>query len=163
MAKRKEIKFRLDRRVYVGRQNGVIFRLYWDQETISSPTYSVTAVDTKHKGREIDTAGHKHFSLDAAKEFCQQIAAGEIDMEAMQAKFAAEDKEKKQAAIRAAAEAAKKFHATLGKFDLKYSELLFLENLRADLGKLAHNMLLDYERGEGWPDVEAESKQNQSV
>ena len=71
MGKRKEIKFRRDGRVHEGRQNGVIFRLY--------------------EGREICTEGHQYFHLDAAKEFCQQIAAGEIDMEAVQKKFAAED------------------------------------------------------------------------
>ena len=77
MGKRKEIKFRRDGRVYEGRQNGVIFRLYEDREKIKTcaPAYSVTAVDTKNEGREICTAGHQYFHLDAAKEFCQQIAA----------------------------------------------------------------------------------------
>lgn len=93
MGKRKEIKFRRDGRVHEGRQNGVIFRLYEDRDKIKTcaPAYSVTAVDTKNEGREICTEGHQYFHLDAAKEFCQQIAAGEIDMEAVQKKFAAED------------------------------------------------------------------------
>ena len=38
-----------------------------------------------------NTAGYRHFTLDAAKEFCQKIAAGEIDPEALLAEFAAED------------------------------------------------------------------------
>lgn len=92
MGKRKEIKFRRDGRVYEGRQNGVIFRLYEDRDKIKTcaPAYSVTAVDTKNEGREICTAGHQYFHLDAAKEFCQQIAAGEIDLETLQEQFAAE-------------------------------------------------------------------------
>lgn len=92
MGKRKEIKFRRDGRVYEGRQNGVIFRLYEDRDKIKTcaPAYSVTAVDTKNEGREICTAGHQYFHMDAAKEFCQQIAAGEIDLETLQEKFAAE-------------------------------------------------------------------------
>ena len=85
MGKRKEIKFRRDGRVYEGRQNGVIFRLYEDRDKIKTcaPAYSVTAVDTKNEGREICTAGHQYFHMDAAKEFCQQIAAGEIDLETL--------------------------------------------------------------------------------
>ena len=37
MGKRKEIKFRRDGRVYEGRQNGVIFRLYEDRDKILRP------------------------------------------------------------------------------------------------------------------------------
>lgn len=36
MGKRKEIKFRRDGRVYEGRQNGVIFRLYEDRDKIKT-------------------------------------------------------------------------------------------------------------------------------
>lgn len=155
MGKRKEIKFRRDRRVYEGRQNGVIFRLYEDREKIKTcaPAYSVTAVDTKNEGREICTAGHQYFHMDAAKEFCQQIAAGEIDLETLQEKFAAEDAAREQEAIRADTERAKKFRTRLEAAGISYMELLELEALRANLGGLAHNILIGYERGEGWPNV----------
>ena len=115
MGKRKEIKFRRDGRVYEGRQNGVIFRLYEDRDKIKTcaPAYSVTAVDTKNEGREICTAGHQYFHLDAAKEFCQQIAAGEIDLETLQEQFAAEDAAVEREAIRADAERDKKFRTRL--------------------------------------------------
>lgn len=152
--KRKEIKFRRDgRSMYVGRQNGVIFRLYEDREKIKTcaPAYSVSAVDTKNKGREIYTAGHKYFHMDAAKEFCQKIAAGEIDLEAMRAEFDAEDAEKEREAVRAATERAKQFRDKLEAVGISYMDLLELEALRDNLGNLAHNILLGYERGEGWP------------
>lgn len=155
MAKRKEIKFRRDGcGMYVGRQDGVIYRLYEDREKIKTcaPAYSVSAVDTKNKGREIYTGGHKYFHMDEAKEFCQQIAAGEVDMEALQAEFDAEDAAREQRAIREAVKVAKEFHAKLEAVDLSYLDLLELEVLRANMGDLAHNMLLRYERGEGWLD-----------
>lgn len=154
MTKRKEIKFRQDGRgMYVGRQDGVIYRLYEDREKIKNcaPAYSVSAVDTKNKGRGIYTGGHKYFHMDEAKEFCQQIAAGEIDLEAMRAEFDAEDAAKEQRAIREAVKAAKAFRTRLEAVGLSYLDLLELEALRANMGNLAHNMLLGYERGEGWP------------
>lgn len=155
MGKRKEIKFRRNGRTYEGRQNGVIFRLYEGKDKIETcaPTYSVSAYDTKNEGREICTAGHRYFRLDTAKEFCQQIAAGEIDLETLREQFAAEDDAKEQEAIRAAAERAKKFHTRLEAAGISYMDLLELEVLRADLGGLAHNILIGYERGEGWPNV----------
>lgn len=155
MGKRKEIKFRRDGRVYEGRQNGVIFRLYEDRDKIKTcaPAYSVTAVDTKNEGREIRTAGHQYFHLDAAKEFCQQIAAGEIDLETLQEQFAAEDAAREQEDIRAAAERAKKFRTRLEAAGISYNTLLGLMGKQERLGNLAHNLLLGYERGEGWPNV----------
>ena len=91
--------------------------------------------------------------MDAAKEFCQQIAAGEIDLETLQEKFAAEDAAREQEAIRADTERAKKFRTRLEAAGISYMELLELEALRANLGGLAHNILIGYERGEGWPNV----------
>lgn len=105
MARRKEIKFRhAGRGTMEGRQDGVIYRIYhpWD---CPENDHTVSTHDTKNKGRTINTAGHKSFTYKGAVEFCQQIAAGEIDLEA----------------------------------------------LRGNLGDLAHNFLLAYERGEGWP------------
>ena len=156
MGKRKEIKWRrTGRRTLEGRQNGMEFRIYEDvyraQET--EKRFTVSEYDTKNMGRSISTAGHMDFTIDDAKELCQQIAAGEIDLEAMQQKFAAEDAAREQEAIRAAAERAKKFRTRLEAAGISYMDLLELEALRANLGSLAHNILIGYERGEGWPNV----------
>ena len=85
-------------------------------------------------------------------EFCQKIAAGEIDLENMRAEFAAEDVTKERQAIRRAVEEAKKFREHLERAGISYTTLLELEALRANLGSLGHNALLGFERGEGWPD-----------
>ena len=156
MGKRKEIKWgRTGRRTREGRQNGMEFRIYEDvyRERETEKRFTVSEYDTKNMGRSISTAGHMDFTIDDAKEFCQRIAAVEIDLVALQDKFNAEDDTKERAAIRTATEAAKKFHTTLDKFGLKYSDLLELEALRASLGGLGHNILIGYERGEGWPNV----------
>ena len=101
--------------------------------------------------RQISTLRRQDFDLAGAKEFCQKIATGEIDPEALLMEFAAEDMEKEQAAMREITEKAKKFHARLDAMGLKYRDLLELEVLAHSLGDMGHNILLGYERGEGWP------------
>lgn len=152
--KRKEIKFKRNRNTYEGRQDGVFYRIYEDRTLVGTgtPACTVSTYDTKDKGRTIHLGAHRHFSLDDAKEFCQKIAAGEVDLEALQAEIDAEDTAKEQAAIREATEKAKKFHARLDAMGLKYTDLLELEVLANGMGNIAHNILLGHERGEGWPD-----------
>ena len=48
-------------------------------------------------------------------------------------------------------ETSKKFHARLDAMGLKYRDLLELEVLAHSLGDMGHNILLGYEREEGWP------------
>ncbi len=151
--KRKEIKFRRTRWSLEGRQDGVIYRISEDRALVGTcaPSCSVSAYDTKGQGRTISTAGHRHFHMDAAKEFCQQVAAGEIDLEAMRMEFDAEDAAKEQAAVRHATEKAKQFRAKLEAVGLSYLDLLELEVLRGGLGEMGHQILLGWERGEGLP------------
>lgn len=151
--KRKEIKFRRTRWNIEGRQDSVIYRIHADRTLVGTcaPAYSVSTYDTKGIGRGIDTAGHRNFHMDAAKEFCQQIAAGEIDLEALRAEYDAEDMAKEQTAVCAATETAKKFRDKLEAVGISYITLLDLEALRGNLGDMGHNILLGWERGEGWP------------
>lgn len=156
MAVRKEIKFKVTTPrsgSLEGRQDGVIYRIFPDRDKIKTcaPAYSVTATDTKGKGRDINTGRWMYFHLDAAKEFCQGIAAGEIDLESLRAEFEAKAQQKEQAAIRAATEEAKAFRDYLDKFGLKYSDLLDLEARRGKLDHMTHNILVGLEDGEGFP------------
>lgn len=150
---RKEIKFRNDRGSYEGRQDGVIYRIYGDRTLLgtAAPAYTVDAYDTKEKGRTISTRGHFRLHLDGAKEFCQQIAAGEIDLEELRQRFEAEDAAKEQAAAQAATAAAKEFRTKLEAAGISYHKLLELEAERENLSSIAHNILVGWERGEGLP------------
>ena len=151
--KRKEIKFRRDYRDLIGQQDGVVYRIY-ENRTLAgtcAPACTVSAYDKKEKGRTINTAGHQYFHRDAAVEFCQQIAAGEIDLEAMRVQFAAEDQRKEQEAIRDATERAKAFRDKLEAVGISYMTLLELEALRGNLGNIGHNILLGWEHGEDLP------------
>lgn len=153
--KRKEIKFQVKHGILTGRQNGMEFLIYKDQnlDTTCAPAHYVV-ISQESKGvepRRISTGGRQYFHMDGAKEFCRQIAAGEIDLEDLQASYDAEDAAKEQAAIREVTEKAKKFHARLDAMGLKYTDLLELEVLAHALGDMGHNILLGYERGEGWP------------
>lgn len=152
MARRKEIKFRYRCGELVGRQNEMQFfiRTGPGVPNANAPDYWVT-VDPGQKRPWLTTANHRYFDLGRAKEFCQKIAAGEIKLEGLLAEFAAEDMAKEQAAIREAAERAKEFRTRLDAKGLKYTDLLELEVMAHSLGDVGHNILLRYERGEGWP------------
>ncbi len=101
--------------------------------------------------QQVSALSRQDFDLAGAMEFCQKIAAGEIKLEDLQAAYDAEDVAKEQAAIREMTERAKKFHARLDDMGLKYRDLLELEVLAHSLGDMGHNIMLGYERGEGWP------------
>ena len=154
MGKRKEIKFMCrDGRTFEGRQDGVLF---WIRENRilrqrGLPCYYVAANDIKGKGRTIYTAGHEYFTLEGAKELCQQIMAGEANLAERKARYAAEDMEKERRAVAAATEQAKAFRDKLEADGISYHELLALEQAHEDLGDMAHNILLGWENGEDFP------------
>lgn len=153
MGKRKEIKFLCkDGQTREGRQDGVMFWIRKDQkrEQDGLPAFYVAANDIKGKGRTIYTAGHEYFTLEGAKELCQQIMAGEANLAERKARYAAEDIEKERRAVAAATEQAKAFRDKLEAAGISYHELMALEQAHEDLGNMAHNILLGWENGEGF-------------
>ncbi len=155
MAKRKEIKFQARHGLLTGRQNGMTFWIHEDKELAAAnepALYVVIDPSLEDLGApRVSTGGHQYFNLTGAKEFCQKIAAGEIKLEDLRAAYDAEDDAKERAVFREITEKAKKFHARLDAKGLKYTDLLELEVLAHSLGDMGHNILLGYERGEGWP------------
>jgi len=154
MGKRKEIKFLCkDGQTREGRQDGVMFWIRKDQkrEQDGLPCYYVAANDTKGKGRTVFTGDHEYFTLEDAKELCQQIMAGEANLAERKARYAAEDMEKERRAVAAATEQAKAFRDKLEATGISYHELLALEEARRDMNDLAHHILLGWENGEGFP------------
>ncbi len=154
MGKRKDIQFMCrDGRTFEGRQDGL---LVWILENRirrqqGLPCYYVAANDTKGKGRTVFTGDHEYFTLEDAKELCQQIMAGEANLAERKARYAAEDMEKERRAVAAATEQAKAFRDKLEATGISYHELLALEQAHEDLGNMAHNILLGWENGEGFP------------
>ncbi|MEG2177203.1 MAG: hypothetical protein RRY97_10045 [Oscillibacter sp.] len=149
--KRKEIKFRQFGNEYEGRQNGVLYRIFGELATSGGPKYTVLITEDKLQGHKISTAGHRIFTMEGAKEFCQQIAAGEIDLEELRAMYDAENAAKEREAIRKATEQAKAFRDKLEAVGISYMTMLELEALRGNLGSIGHNILIGWERGEGLP------------
>lgn len=76
---------------------------------------------------------------------------GEVDLETMRAEFDAAEAEKERRAIRRAVAEAKEFREYLEAEGISYTTLLHLIALQEDMSSLAHNILLGYEHGEGWP------------
>lgn len=150
--KRKEIKWRREGRgTMTGRQDGIIFRIFhpWDAP---EQVHTVSCHDTRSTGRTINTAGYREFTWEEAVEFCQKIAAGEINLKDLQTKFDAEDMAKEREAVRETTEKAKRLAVRLEGYGMKYNDLLELEVLRHALGEMGHKILVGYYRGEGWPD-----------
>lgn len=153
MAKQKEIKFQGRYGALRGRQNGMEFWIRKDEPQTGSgeQRYFVAIYPVSNNPRQINTLSRQDFDLADAKEFCQKIAAGEIKLEDLQVAYDAEDAAKEQTAIWEVTERVKKFHARLDAMGLKYRGLLKLEVLAHSLDDMGHNILLRFERGEGWP------------
>ena len=153
MGKRKEIKFMCrDGRTFEGRQDGVLF---WIRENRirrqqGLPCYYVAANDTKGKGRTVFTGDHEYFTLEEAKELCQQVMIGGANLEERKARYAAEVADDR-AEIAAAVKSAKAFRDKLEGVGISYHKLLALEEARRDMNDLAHHILLGWENGEGFP------------
>lgn len=151
MGKRKEIKFLCrDGRTMEGRQDGVKFWIRKDtrRDQDGLPAYMVAAHDTKDRNRTINTGGHEYFTLEGAKEFCQQIMAGEIDLEARNRKCLEETEAREKRKIEYATQQAAAFRDKLNAAGISYSTLLALEAERESLGGMAQGILMDWERGE---------------
>ena len=154
MGKRKEIKFLCkDGQTREGRQDGVMFWIRKDQkrEQDGLPAFYVAANDIKGKGRTIYTGDHEHFTLEGAKELCQQIMAGEANLGERKARYAAEDAEKERRAVAEATDQAKNFRGRLEAAGISFGKLLELEDAMDDLSLMARNILLGWENGEGFP------------
>ena len=151
---KKEIKFMCrDGRTFEGRQDGVLFWIRENQilRRRGLPCYYVAANDTKGKGRTVFTGDHEHFTLEGAKELCQQIMAGEANLGERKARYAAEDAEKERRAVAEATEQAKNFRGRLEAAGISFGKLLELEDAMDDLSLMARNILLGWENGEGFP------------
>lgn len=74
-----------------------------------------------------------------------------MKMEAEDAKREAKDAAREQRAIREAVAEAKEFRGHLEAAGISYTTLLHLMELQEEMGSLAHNILMGYEHGEGWP------------
>jgi hypothetical protein len=155
MAKQTGIIFRrAGRNIVKGRKNNVIFyicEVKGGDATAGEKKFYVSAYAAENDERGVSTVGYEYFTLDGAKAFCQQIAAGEIDLEALRAIYDAEDVRKEREAVLAITERAKRLHERLEAVGISYRDLLELEVLAHGLGDIGHNILLGYERGEGWP------------
>lgn len=129
-----------------GRKNGITFEIHGRGER-----FHVLTTDMKGLGRSILTAGHQEFDLNGAKKFCQRIAAGEIDVAALKAKYQAEDIERERQEVQRNVGEAKRFRAKLERAGLSYREFAELEAEAQELSDISRRVLVALERGEGIP------------
>ena len=149
MPKSKEILFRTKNggRTSEAQRGNLIFELV-DVRGVDDVD-STYIVKVRHKVIDtlgFTTCGHRDFPLEEAKAFCQGIADGEIDPEALLMEFAAENAAKEEAAIQEATARAKTFRARLDEAGLTFMRFLELMSLYGIVGDIGHNLLLEWER-----------------
>lgn len=144
----REIKFRDHCGDLVGRQNGMMFIIRTEPGVIAdTPAHWVTVVPGG-EAPNFSTVGHQYFHLDEAKEFCRKIAAGEIDLAVLRARYDVEDEARIRDEHQDLAERVVLFRARLAAAGLSVQELLELEALHSALGEMGHQILLELERKE---------------
>ena len=147
----REIKFRDHCGGLVGRQNGMVFIIRTEPGVIAgTPAHWVTVVPGGG-APSFSTMGHQYFHLDEAKEFCRQIAAGEIDLAVLRARYDVADEARIRDESQDLAERVVLFRARLSAAGLSVLDLLELEVLHNALGEMGHRILLELERKEKCP------------
>ena len=145
----REIKFQDQCGDLVGCQNGMMF-IIRTGVIAGTPSHWVTVVPGGG-APNFSTMGHQYFHLDEAKEFCRQIAAGEIDLADLRAQYDAEDEGRILDTDGDLAERVVLFRARLAAAGLSFQELEELEALHSALGEMGHQVLLYLEREEKMP------------
>lgn len=152
MPKSKEILFRTKNggRTYEAQRGNLIFELVdvRGEDDVDS-TYFVRVQHRVIDSLGFTTYGHRYFPLEEAKAFCQGIADGEIDPEALLMEFAAEEAANEEAAIQEVTARAKAFRARLDEAELTFTRFLELMSLYGNVGDIGHNLLLEWERKGG--------------
>ena len=153
MAKRKEIKWRWEAR---GTMNRTAERDHFsDLSPVGHAGAGTHRKLLRHKGiRKNDQHGglQKIHLGGGPLEFCQAIAAGEIDLEDLRAEFAAIEAERERQALRKAVEEAKEFRGPPGGGGNFIQHPAGTGGAAGKPGKPGTQRAPGFERGEGWPD-----------
>ena len=85
---KKEIKFRhIGLHSLEGRQNNILYQIYWQHRDRDTLTYAVSIHNLEDPGQNISTQNRQEFSLEVAKKFCQDVAAGRVDLNALRREY----------------------------------------------------------------------------
>lgn len=145
----KEIKFRDRFGSLVGRKNRMTFIIGAEPGVPTGmPAYCVSVCSESGEVR-LSTACHQYFQLDEAKQLCRRIAAGEVSLADLRAKYDAEDEAKLQSARRENDEKVDAFRARLAAAGLSCRDFLELEVSYSALGEMGRQSLLAAMREEG--------------
>ena len=149
MAKRKEIKFRRDGKLFYGQQNGVRYTIHEMRHLHEneSERYFVSVAYPNERQRNFSTNGYHTFDLEGAKDFCQQVAAGEFDPTPLHKVQAAVKAEQERAALEYATKQASDFKAKLDAHKIRYSTLLdLIQCYELRVGDRARALLAEWEQ-----------------
>lgn len=124
--KAKEIKFRrVGLHSLEGRQNNIIYQIYW-RRCDGDLAYVVSIHNLKDPNKNISTQNHQQFTLESAKKFCQDVAAGRVDLEALRKEYDERRQSLKAQATERARQEARTFQHSLSATGITFSAFLAL-------------------------------------
>lgn len=142
--KEKEIKFRhIGRHFLEGRQNNILYQIYLrhcDKDTL---TYAVSIRDLKNTSQNISTQNRQEFTLEGAKKFCQDVAAGRVDLEALRREYDELHQAMKMRAEEKARQEADAFRHSLADAGIAFPAFLELMEQFDELDSTARSFLED--------------------
>ena len=140
--KEKEIKFRnIGRHFLQGRQNNILYQIYLrhcDKDTL---TYAVSIRDLKNPSQNISTQNRQKFTLEDAKRFCQDVAAGRVDLKALRREYDQLNQAMKMRAEEKARQEADTFRNSLSDAGITFTAFLELMEQFDQLDSMARSFL----------------------
>ena len=136
--KEKEIKFRnIGRHFLQGRQNNILYQIYL-RHTL---TYAVSIRDLKNPSQNISTQNRQKFTLEDAKRFCQDVAAGRVDLKALRREYDELNQAMKMRAEEKARQEADTFRNSLSDAGITFTAFLELMEQFDQLDSMARSFL----------------------
>lgn len=140
--KEKEIKFRrVGHHSLEGRQNNIVYQIYWRRYDKDKLTYVVSIHNLKDPSQNISTQNHQQFTLEGAKEFCQDVAAGRVELNALRKEYAEVNRASKARTTEKARQEAHVFQHSLAKAGITFSAFLELAEQFDQLDSLARSFI----------------------
>lgn len=140
--KEKEIKFRrVGSHSLEGRQNNIVYQIYWRRYDGDELAYVVSIHNLNAPSQNISTQNHQQFTLEGAKKFCQDVAAGRVDLDALRREYDEINEAMKIRAKEKARQEADVFRHSLTDTGITFSAFLELMEQFDQLDSMARSFL----------------------
>lgn len=142
--KEKEIKFRrIGLHSLEGRQNNILYHICWRHSDRDTLVYAVSIHNLEDPSQNISTENRQEFTLEGAKKFCQDVAAGRADLKALRREYDEIRQAMKTRAAEKARQEADAFRNSLADAGITFLTFLELMEQFDQLDSMARSFLED--------------------